>query len=95
MAFPLATQGFLNSIFFPTYETVKRRLDAGKGLGEHDISYFNVGVAGGVGGGLQAFPCTAIEFAKVKLQDQTGTGRWLSLHLTLTQFTRIILDLIA
>ena len=62
----------LNSIFFSTYEMVEKRMNAGKQLGEHDVSYFTVGVAGGIGGGLQAFPCTLIEFAKIKLQNQTG-----------------------
>ncbi len=72
MAFPLASVGFLNSIFFGVYGNSIRRLTDDV----HHPPYFAIFVAGGFAGAIQGIPACTIELVKVKLQAQDGAGKY-------------------
>ena len=71
MAFPLWSQGLFNAIFFGVYESVRMRLDGGV-FPDDRINYTSAAVSAAIAGGVQAIPCTPLELAKIKLQNQTG-----------------------
>ena len=71
MAFPVVAVGFLNSVFFGVYGNTKRFLNKVQGKKKDDpFTYWDILIAGGVGGGVQGIPATPIELIKVKLQAQ-------------------------
>ena len=74
MAFPLWSQGLFNALFFGVYESVRMTLDGGV-LPSNQLNYGSAAVAAAVAGGVQAIPCTPLELAKIKLQNQTGIVR--------------------
>ena len=72
MAFPLVTQGALNSVFFGVYEWTRTQLEQDQASSGGNICYKNVAAAGALGGAAQAFLCSPMELAKIKLQMQIG-----------------------
>ena len=68
LAFPLATVGVLNSIFFGVYGNTLKHLAAGRSKDTPTRYYGNIFAAGAVAGAVQAVPATTIDLVKIRLQ---------------------------
>ncbi|ELU04221.1 hypothetical protein CAPTEDRAFT_18029 [Capitella teleta] len=77
MAFPLASVGLLNSIFFGIYGNAIKVLNNYRHDDPHaEPFYSDIFIAGAIAGGIQGIPATPIELVKVKLQAQTAKSSY-------------------
>ncbi|CAH1793108.1 unnamed protein product [Owenia fusiformis] len=77
LAFPLASYGVVNSVFFGVYGNTLRWLNRSEDDPYRQPTYRDVFIAGCVGGAMQIIPACPIDVIKVVLQSQithsTGT----------------------
>jgi len=71
MAFPFVSEGVRSSLFFGVYGKVLDKF----GRPHHAASYWEIGVAAALGGGVQGIAATPVELVKTQLQSPNGHCR--------------------
>ena len=73
LGFPFVTYGLVNSIFFGVYGNTLKFLEAS---GNGKTKYFNVYLAGCIGGATQLVVACPVDVIKVILQAQLPNGKF-------------------